>query len=163
MLNLYIKRNVLYLWDLNISLHTRCWGEGGECCGTGFPFGVVKMFWDWMAVMFAHHCEHIKNHWNVLNFMTGELCAQLLGRIRLFAALRTVAGQAPLSMGFSRQEYWSGLPFPPPGDLPNPGIKPTSLAILSLTDRFFTTSGKSVWLICVFFLNWPKCFFWTNL
>ena len=129
----------------------RCWGEGGECCGTAFPFGVVKMFWDWMAVMFAHHCEHIKNHWNVLNFMTGELCAQLLGRIRLFAAPRTVAGQAPLSMGFSRQEYWSGLPFPPPGDLLNPGIKPTSLAILSLTDRFFTTSGKSVWLICVFF------------
>ena len=39
----------------------------------------------------------------------------------------TVACQAPLSMGFSRQEYWSGLPFPSPGDLPNPGIKPKSL------------------------------------
>ena len=38
----------------------------------------------------------------------------------------TLAHQAPLSMGFSRQEYWSGLPFPPPGDLPNPGIEPTS-------------------------------------
>ena len=38
----------------------------------------------------------------------------------------TVALQAPLSMGFSRQEYWSGLPFPSPGDLPNPGIKPKS-------------------------------------
>ena len=38
----------------------------------------------------------------------------------------TVACQAPLSMGFPRQEYWSGLPFPPPGDLPNPGIKPES-------------------------------------
>ena len=40
----------------------------------------------------------------------------------------TVAGQAPLSMGFSRQEYWSGLPFPSPGDLPNPGIEPWSPA-----------------------------------
>ena len=42
----------------------------------------------------------------------------------------TVARQVPLSMGFSRQEYWSGLPFPSPGDLPNPGIKPTSLCLL---------------------------------
>ena len=41
----------------------------------------------------------------------------------------TVAGQAPLSMGFSRQEYWSGLPCPPPGDLPNSGIEPGSLAL----------------------------------
>ena len=45
------------------------------------------------------------------------------------AASWTVAHQAPLSMGFSRQEYWSGLPFPSPGDLPNPGIKPTSPAL----------------------------------
>ena len=42
------------------------------------------------------------------------------------ATLRTVACQAPLSMEFSRQEYWSGLPFPPRGDLPHPGIKPES-------------------------------------
>ena len=41
----------------------------------------------------------------------------------------TVAGQAPLSMEFSRQEYWSELPFPTPGDLPNPGVKPGSLAL----------------------------------
>ena len=40
-----------------------------------------------------------------------------------------VAYQSPLSMGFSRQEYWSGLPFPPPGDLPNPGIEPGSLSL----------------------------------
>ena len=42
----------------------------------------------------------------------------------ILATLWTVACQAPLSMGFSRQEYWSGLPFPSPGDLPNPGIEP---------------------------------------
>ena len=48
-----------------------------------------------------------------------------------------IAHQAPLSMGFSRQEYWSGLPFPPPGDLLDPGIKPTSLVSPELAGRFF--------------------------
>ena len=47
-----------------------------------------------------------------------------LSRVRLFATPWTVAYQAPPSMGFFRQEYWSGLPFPSPGDLPSPGIKP---------------------------------------
>ena len=51
---------------------------------------------------------------------------RLLSRVRLFATPRTVACQAPLYMGFSRQEYWSGLPGPPSGDLPNPGIEPRS-------------------------------------
>ena len=46
--------------------------------------------------------------------------------------------QAPLSMGFSRQESWTGLPCPPPGDLPNPGIKPSSLVSPALAGRFFT-------------------------
>ena len=52
----------------------------------------------------------------------------------------TVAHLAPLSMGFSRQEYWSRFPFPPPGDLPDPGIEPASLASPALTGRFLTTS-----------------------
>ena len=52
-----------------------------------------------------------------------------LSRVRLFATLWTIARQAPLSMGFSRQEYWSGLPFPSPGDLPNPGIESGSPAL----------------------------------
>ena len=59
--------------------------------------------------------------------------------VQLFATLWTVAHQAPLSMRFSRQEYWSGLPCPPPGDLPDPGIKPKSLASPALAGRFFTT------------------------
>ena len=46
---------------------------------------------------------------------------------------------SPLSMGFSRQEYWSGLPFPTPGDLPDPGIEPVSLSSPALVGRFFTT------------------------
>ena len=55
------------------------------------------------------------------------------------ATLWTVACQAPLSMGFFRKEYWSGLLFPPPGDLPSPGIQPVSLACPALAGRFFTT------------------------
>ena len=60
--------------------------------------------------------------------------------VRLFATLWTVARQAPLSMGSSRQEYWSGLPFPFPGDLPNPRTEPAFLTSSALAGRFFTTS-----------------------
>ena len=68
-------------------------------------------------------------------------------RVRLFAIPWTVAHQAPLSMGFSRREYWSGLPFPSPGDLPNPGIEPRSPALQAdaLTSEpplFLIHSGK---------------------
>ena len=58
--------------------------------------------------------------------------------VQLFATLWTVAHQAPLSMGFSKQEYWNGLPCPPPGDLSHPGIEPTSLLSPALAGRFFT-------------------------
>ena len=60
-----------------------------------------------------------------------------------FVTLWTVAHQAPLSMGFSRQEYWSGLPCPPPGNFPNPGIEPTSPASPAWAGSFFTTS--TIW------------------
>ena len=52
----------------------------------------------------------------------------MLSHVQLFVTLWTVAHQAPLSVGFSRQEYWSGLPFPPPEGLPDPGIEPVSPA-----------------------------------
>ena len=55
--------------------------------------------------------------------------------------LWTVAGHAPLSMGFSRQKHWRGLPCPPPEDLPDPWIKATSLMPPALADGFFTTSA----------------------
>ena len=58
---------------------------------------------------------------------TTMFCA-VLSRVQLFVTPWTTALQAPLSVGFSRQEYWSGLPFPTPGDLPNSGIEPASLA-----------------------------------
>ena len=70
-----------------------------------------------------------------------SVCMCSFSCVQLFVTLWAVARQAPLSMGFSRQEYWSGLPFPPPGDLPDPGAEPTSLMSPALAGRFFTTSA----------------------
>jgi len=71
------------------------------------------------------------------------ILAKLLcfSRVQLFATPWTVAHQAPLSLGFSRQEHRSGLPCPPPGDLPDPGIEPIFLMSPALAGRFFTTSA----------------------
>ena len=60
--------------------------------------------------------------------------------VQLCAILWTLASQLPLSMGFSGQEYWSGLPWPPPGDLPDPGIEPVSLMSPASAGGFFTIS-----------------------
>ena len=67
------------------------------------------------------------------------VCAQSLSPVRLSATPWTVAHQAPPSMGFSRQEYWSALASSSPGDLPDSGIEPASLA---LAGRFFTTEPR---------------------
>ena len=86
------------------------------------------------------------------------LCVCLLSyfsHVWLFATPRTVARQAPLSVGFSRQEYWSGLPFPPPGELPNSGIKPTSPETLALAGRFFTTELPGKPNISISTANFP--------
>ena len=64
--------------------------------------------------------------------------------VLLFVTPQTVACPSPLSMGFSRPEYWSKLPFPSPGDLSDPGIEPTSLPSPALTGVFFTTSTTQV-------------------
>ena len=69
-------------------------------------------------------------------------CVGLLpSHVQLFVTPRTVAFQAPLSVEFSRQEYWSGLLFPSPGNLPNPGLEPASFTSPALTGRFSTTSA----------------------
>ena len=67
------------------------------------------------------------------------VCAHTLSRV-LTVTPWTVPPKAPLSMGFSRQEYWSGLPFPSLGDLPDSGIKPASLVAPALAGRFFTNT-----------------------
>ena len=66
------------------------------------------------------------------------VCVCVPSGVQLFVIQWTVARQAPLCVGFSTQEYWSGLPFSTPGDLPNPGTEPTALASLALAGRFFT-------------------------
>ena len=86
------------------------------------------------------------------------LCyVQLLSRVQLCVTPWTVACQAPLSMGFSRQEYWSGLPFPSPGDYTDPGMELVSPVAPALAGRFFTTEppGKSYnTIFFVFFTPW---------
>ena len=67
--------------------------------------------------------------------------AQLFSCVWLFATPWIIACQALLSMEFSRQEYWSGMPFPPPEDLSDTGIEPVFLASPALAGRFFTTSS----------------------
>ena len=72
------------------------------------------------------------------------MCVCILSRfscVRLFVTLWTVALQAPLSMGFCRQEFWSGMPCPPPGDLSEPGIEPVSLMSPALAGGFFISSA----------------------
>ena len=71
-----------------------------------------------------------------LEFTLHACMLSRFSHVRFFATLWTIAHQAPLSMGFPRQEYWSGLPLPSPGDLPNPGVEPMSL---TLAGRFFAT------------------------
>ena len=66
---------------------------------------------------------------DIFCFLFASEVVKLLSCVWLFATPWTVACQVPPSMGFSRQEYWSGLPFPSPGDLPNPGIEPGSAAL----------------------------------
>ena len=73
--------------------------------------------------------------------MCVHVCVCVCVCVKLLHLLWTVAHQAPLSMGFSKQKYWSGLLGPPPGDLPDPGIEPVSLMSLALPGGFFTTSA----------------------
>ena len=78
---------------------------------------------------------HVINHNRKDRMLLGHLSC-----VWIFATPWTVAHQVPLSLGFCRQEYWSGLPCPPPGDLPDPGTEPRSLMSPALSGRFFTTS-----------------------
>ena len=83
--------------------------------------------------------EEFSGFWLVASENTLLACmhARSLSCVWLFLTPWTVAGQAPLSMGFSRHEYWSGLPFHPLGDLPDPGIRPASPVSLALASGFF--------------------------
>ena len=92
------------------------------------------------------------------------MCVWSLSSVQLFAAPWTVTHQAPLSMGFSKQRYWSGLPFLSPGDLPDPEIKHASPALArGFFLLFFTTEPPGKALSCYGALlqfSSPSCFFW---
>ena len=81
-----------------------------------------------------------------MHFCGSAFCVCMLSHDQFFVTPWTVARQAPLSMGFSRQEYWSGLPFPTSADLPDPGIEPESPA---LAGRFLTTEPPGQTLLSV--------------
>ena len=108
-------------------------GRAAEVCGSqdAQAPGSTLFLAGWIMFSEQCHSQHI---------LSACVCvcahAQLLSHVWLFVTPWTVAHWALLSMGFSRQEYWSGLPCPPPGDLPNSGIEPTSP---SLEGGFFTT------------------------
>ena len=88
-------------------------------------------------------------HANVSREMLKWKKVKLLGHVWLFVTPWTVIDQPPLSMGFSRQEYWSGLPFPSPGDLPNPGIEPESNCIAGRRFTIWATrEALSAYLYC---------------
>ena len=97
-----------------------------------WPLGFRLSLWD-------GHCLS-------LSVSNTDLCALFIELCLTLYSPWTVAHQAPLSMELYKQEYWSGLPFPTPRDLPNPGIKPASLVSPALADGFFTT--LAAWMEC---------------
>ena len=90
-----------------------------------FPFNRNSFFSSiYLSIVYLSICPYTNSPVHLYTHMNVNV--KSLSRVRLFTTQWTVAYQAPPSMGFSRQEYWSGLPFPSPKDLPNPGIKPRS-------------------------------------
>ena len=114
------------LWKLFLNEHMTCF----QFC--------------WMPFICYSHTKRVKRTGTAVKLhRIKSWLACLLSRfslVRLFSALWTTVRQAPQSVGFSRQENWSGLPCPPLGDLPNSGIEPVPLTAPALTGRFFTTS-----------------------
>ena len=96
---------------------------------------------DWFQIRKGVHQGYILSPC-LFNFCA-ECMLSHFSRVQLFETLWTVVWQAPLSMAFSRQEYYLGLPCPPPGDLPNPGIEPMSLSFPALAGGFLTT--RAAW------------------
>ena len=96
---------------------------------------------------YTHICIHSVIHTHTHTHTHTYMCVlSHFRRLRLFAAPWTAAHQAPLSVGFSRQEYWSGSPCPPPGDRPDPGIEPRSLSP-AFAGRFLYP-----WRLCLRFI-----------
>ena len=99
---------------------------------------VQSLAWSFYQLLWPGPMDPTFCSWTVLPGLVVCVCVCVLSGVQLFAIPWTAARQAPLSMGFPRQQYWSGLPCPPPGDPPDPGTEPSSLASLALAGGFFT-------------------------
>ena len=102
-----------------------------------FSFFMSLLKWHVVNNAFSDHSMRWQFLALAIHVHLACMCVKSLQSFQLFTTLCTMDGQAPLSMGFSRQEYWSGLPCPPPGNLPGSGVKPASLVSPMLASRFF--------------------------
>ena len=107
----------------------------------------------WMLYMFFS--DYLSScYFKILNIVPCVWVLSCFSRAQLFVTLWTVACQAPLSMGFSRQEYWRGLPCPSPGHLPNPGVERTALSvlhcrrILQYSSRYYAANPCCLSILC---------------
>ena len=162
------------LSNLHLSLASRCItieppGKPRDrlCIPSNSPTDINTVWWFFR--MFTEFCSHHhvvvlehfitlkrnRSHSSILPLLHlhhPQPCVLSCFRlVRLFATLWTIAHQAPLSVGFSRQEYWSGLLCPNPGDLPDPGIEPKSLMSPALAGRLVATNAT--WEASHFSLN----------
>ena len=117
-------------------------GLGGSSIFFIFWGNPILFFLVAMPIYISFNSPHSCQHSSALLFLMMWVCS--VTQLYVTVTPWTIACQAPFSMQFSRQEYWSGLPFPSPGDLLEPGIKPTSPALVG---RFFTTEppGSPFW------------------
>ena len=118
-----------------------------SCCAVWLEFSDSYLFfWKWIVMnqlcdFHCHYggCAYCSFHISRRPVANAKMLAQSGSHVQLFATPWSVAHQASLSMEFSRQQSCSGLPFPTPGDLPDSGVEPASLAFPALVVRFFTT------------------------
>ena len=161
----YSKEIHIYICCVHLLSHVWLFCDLMDCSPPGSSVhGIFQArILEWVAIPFSRGSSQRRDQTLIsyigrqilYHWATGEahiyigtkvyVCACMLSRFShvLFATLWSIACQALLSMGFSRQEYWSGLPCPPPRDLRDPGIKLLSLMSLALAGRSFTT--RAIW------------------
>ena len=130
---------------LSVLLFTCIWWE---LCSL---FSLFQLYFLVLTTIIAVFSRILFIHSFPINYFSKLCCAVLshFSRVQLFATLWTVALQAPLSKRFSKQEHWSRLPCPPPGDLPDPGIEPVSLMSPAMAGMFFTTRATWDWMLII--------------
>ena len=149
-----LTHNNLEIWRHSSSLHMQAEGNWGL---SNDGVGQKSQVWGTLLLCYLYHIAiHLLQAATLLNIYWW--CYVVFSYVWLFVIPQTKASQGLLSMGFPRQEFWSRLPFPSPGDLPDPGIEPSSLTSPALGGRFFiscttwktpTCQSNHVSLICL--------------